>query len=740
MKQRPFVVELLGPAGAGKSTLLRCLAGRDRSIRVDLGVWTLPRPLLFLGAVQRLTTILGLFRAARSFVWEEGKFVIKLRALYHQLQLLRFTGCRAVVFDEGPVFALSWLCADAHHAATNGGLASWWPKAVTRWARAVDMVVFLDAPNPVLAQRIRARSHSHPVKDKSDAEIAEYLERHRVAYARVLSDLQGQDGLTVLSFHTDQQATAQIADRLLAVFERQPAMGADAASAPLRSPSGSLTRTAALNAIASLFNYGAQLVANLVVTPILVSGLGASLFGVWEMLRQSVGYMTAADGRPTDALRLVIANQQARDDARAKRRYVGAALAVWLLFLPVVALAGTILVWLAPLITKVGPELYSTIRVTCALLVLSFLAGTLGAIPESVLRGMNLGYKRMGWQAGLSVVGALLLAGAIRTGWGLRGLGGAQIVLAALTGLCFWILVRKYVPAFGVTRPTMPEVRSLVSMSAWLTGGSMLSHLLFSSDVLILGMVLSPAVVATYVLTGAAARMALGVFNFTVDAAMPGLGGVIGQQQYERASQIRSEIMTLTWLFVTAVGATILLWNRSFLSLWVGGQHYAGVWPNLLIVCIAAQLAVIRSHQEIIDATLRPRPRVVVAVVAATTTITAGLALTPSLGIVGVCLGILAGRSTQAIAYPLLVASALRRPRTLPLNRIMRPLAVTVSLFSATAYWGERVLARGWLAWLAAVALSFGLALGVTLLAGLSADARRSVLHRCAALGRAARE
>src|SRR3989442_425750 len=180
-------------------------------------------------------------------------------------------------------------------------------------------------------------------------------------------------------------------------------------------------------------------------------------------------------------------------------------------------------------------------------------------------------------------------------------------------------------------------------MSAWLTGGSMLSHLLLSSDVLILGALLSPAVAATYVLTSCAARMTLGIFDLTVGAAMPGLGGVIGQQQYERAAQIRAEIMTLTWLFVTAVGATILLWNRSFLSLWVGGEHYAGVWANLLIVCIAVQLAFIRSHQEIIDATLQPRRRVIVSVVAAVTTIATSLALTRPLGIVGECLGTPAG-------------------------------------------------------------------------------------------------
>ena len=97
---------------------------------------------------------------------------------------------------------------------------------------------------------------------------------------------------------------------------------------PLAGPT-SLTRRASLTAIASLVDYAARLGVGLLVTPALVQGLGRALYGMWEMLLQLIGYMTAADGRPTDALRLTIANRQALDDAVARRRQTGAALVVW---------------------------------------------------------------------------------------------------------------------------------------------------------------------------------------------------------------------------------------------------------------------------------------------------------------------------------------------------------------------------------------------------------------------------
>src|SRR4051794_32000298 len=84
----------------------------------------------------------------------------------------------------------------------------------------------------------------------------------------------------------------------------QPAVSV-AASA--RSAPPALTRRASLNAVQSLLDYVAKLLVGFLLTPVLVSGLGRSLFGVWQMVSSLIGYMSATDGRPTEALRLVIA-------------------------------------------------------------------------------------------------------------------------------------------------------------------------------------------------------------------------------------------------------------------------------------------------------------------------------------------------------------------------------------------------------------------------------------------------
>ena len=464
-----------------------------------------------------------------------------------------------------------------------------------------------------------------------------------------------------------------------------------------RAREGSLTWRASLNLAQSVLDYGAKLAVGLIVIPILVTGLGRSLFGVWEMLGRLMGYMESTDGRPTQALRLVISHQQSQNELSAKRRWVGSALVVWLCFLPLWTVTGAILIWLAPTITKVPPALTSTVRITCALAMTGVLVAALASLPESVLRGMNLGYKRMGLQAGLSVMGGLLMAGAVYLGWGLIGVAGAGVVLALATGLCFLMVVRHQVPWFGVERPRRSEVVSLLRMSLWIAGGDVVAKLLLASDVLVIGTVMSASNVTTYVLTGYAALLAVNLYALAADAVMPGLAGIIGQKDYARAAQLRRELLAVTALFVTAVGSAILLWNRSFVHLWVGGENYAGSLDQSAAgLNRGADRAhpLRRLHHRCAPALSRDCC-VRVSAVAAVIALALSVALTWYAGLVG----LVSGRSGRP-RHPddlvsLVVSDCLERtPALQPLA--VPHLAVTAGLFAGSAYLGEQVVLQHW--------------------------------------------
>jgi O-antigen/teichoic acid export membrane protein len=514
-------------------------------------------------------------------------------------------------------------------------------------------------------------------------------------------------------------------------------VSADAAAvtavpAPAVERTGALTRRASLNAAGALLDYSARIAVGFLVTPILLSGLGRSLFGVWEMLTRAGGYLTAADGRPSEALRLVIAQRQhdGRDDL--KRRYVGAALGVWILMLPLIAVVGGLFIWLGPKLTGVGPELRWDVQLTCGLLVANLLFTTMAAVPESALRGMNLGYKRMGLQAGLNVIGGVLLAVAVLADRGLPGLGAATMVRAAAMGLCFWLLARSYITWFGVARPAWREVRQLYGMSLWLAAGDLIAKVGLASDVLILGAVVAPAAVTSYVLTAYAPRIAVSIHALAADAAIPGLGGVLGSRQAARAAQARRELLLLTWLFTTVVGGTILLWNQALLALWVGAENYAGGAVSLLVVLLALQTAFIRVDAYVIDAALKPRLRVLVAAVAAAITVGLGIALTRTFGLIGLCGSVLLGRSIQTVLYPILARRSVQAAAAPGRGGMgaVRLALVTALVFTGAAALGPRVSVSHWGLWAAGAVVTAPVLAALCLLAGPTAEGRRVLWTR----------
>jgi O-antigen/teichoic acid export membrane protein len=498
----------------------------------------------------------------------------------------------------------------------------------------------------------------------------------------------------------------------------------------VQKPQKALTHKAYLNGFASLLDTVVKGGVMALVTPLILNGLGSSLFGVWQILGRLITYMHAADGRPTQALKWVIAHGAEVDDAETKRRHVGSAMGVWLLFLPLLAVISGGLIWVSPYITKVEPELYSTIRFTCALLVINFLLIQLISLPEAVLRGMNLGYKRLGLQAGLNVAGGGLTVGALYLGSGLIGLAAAQTILTIVTGVFFLIVVKKYVAWFGVSRPTFAEVRSFLNLSIWWFAWTAIQKFLIGSDILVLGMVASGTMVTTYTLTGFAGLTLLSVVTIVLGAVAPGLGGVIGRKQFDRVAGLRLEMIGASWLLLTAIGSTILLLNRSFISLWVGKTYYAGTWTNLLIIMMIVQLIFIRNDAYMIDLMLQMREKVVMGVIAAVVSIGLSILLIPRLGIAGMCLGMIIGRLALTVTYPFIINRYLGRTWKPRLVGAIRPGVIMALMFAGSAYLGKVLLVDNWAIWFICSALSFCVALGLALVAGLNAELRGLIMTR----------
>lgn len=496
------------------------------------------------------------------------------------------------------------------------------------------------------------------------------------------------------------------------------------------------TKKAYLNAIASGLDYGARVLVSFLLNPILLRGLGSYLFGVWQVLSRVEGYMLAASGRPTEALKWSVANRQSSTDDAAKRQLLGSAIIVWLVFLPLLAVLALAVTWWMPFWLKAPSQHAWVVRVATGIVMVDLVLTSLVGLPEAVLRGENLGYKRMGLTTFLVLFQGVMMAAAVYLKTSLVGVACALLLITLVTAAVFLQVARSSVPWFGVERPAWAEVRQFLGLSGWFLAWRLVKQTMSTSDVVVLGMLLSPEAVTTYTITKYVPEMVISLVSIVMTGITPGLGGLVGTGDLAKVARVRNEFNGGTWLLATVVGGTALLWNRSFVGLWVGHQHYAGLGTQLVIMLSVVQFVLIRNDANIIDLTLDLRHKVLLGAVSAGLAVLLGgvLMRTFHLGIAGLCLGFIAGRLILSVGYPWMIGADLGVPFGSQLKGALRPVALTAALFALTASLSSAWLVKSWPVLVAVVAATVMAIFPLAFVLGLSAQLREQLSRRLRAI------
>ena len=281
-------------------------------------------------------------------------------------------------------------------------------------------------------------------------------------------------------------------------------------------------------------------------------------------------------------------------------------------------------------------------------------------------------------------------------------------------------------------RPPLRSVGPFLRLSGWFLLWNLVMQLMRGSDVVVLAAADSPELVTVYTLSRYVPEAIFGAVAIVVSGIMPGLGGLMGAQDMQRAANVRSESMAATWLLTTAAGAAFLLWQESFLSLWVGPEYYPGATANLLIVLMIVQFAFIRNDSSIIDLTLQLRGKVLLGLLSAGVSIAVAVLLirTWDMGISGLALGFIAGRSIVSVAYPWSVCRALGITPGGQVKGALRPLAFSAALYAGALALAPHADVHSWTVLAAAGAASLAVFGAGALFLGLSAAQRARLSGR----------
>ena len=216
-----FIVELVGPAGAGKTTLSRVLSERDEKILIGPEIEFRKMehiPIFVCNAPYLLPVFLHRCRNSRWFAWDEIKALVYLKAWPQVLRQQAKINGTIILLDHGPVFKLATLHAFGPDKLRSQDFKTWWDSMFRQWGYILDLVIWLDAPDTILKERINTRDQRHAVKGKPELEAEKFLARYRASYTQIMAKLKANGRPRLLRFDTYQSSIEQTVDEVLAVF------------------------------------------------------------------------------------------------------------------------------------------------------------------------------------------------------------------------------------------------------------------------------------------------------------------------------------------------------------------------------------------------------------------------------------------------------------------------------------------------------------------------------------------
>jgi deoxyadenosine/deoxycytidine kinase len=220
IEKGPIVVELIGPAGAGKTTLVNALNQRNENIRPGIYLSETRKIEHFIrNTVHMLPTYFYQYRSSRWFSRREIRTMVYLKAWLYELRRQALDHDNVILLDHGPIYRLALLREFGPQITKSQAYRRWWTDLLNEWTAALDVIVWLDAPNSVLLERIYARDRWHSIKEKSETEAFDFLTHHRIFLEQIIAETMNDHRAKLLCFDTNEESIEHIVDRTMRTFD-----------------------------------------------------------------------------------------------------------------------------------------------------------------------------------------------------------------------------------------------------------------------------------------------------------------------------------------------------------------------------------------------------------------------------------------------------------------------------------------------------------------------------------------
>jgi deoxyadenosine/deoxycytidine kinase len=220
-KKKHIICEIVGVAGAGKTTISHLLNQRNVDIQTVFQFKRIKKiPILLHISPLLIKDFFYRFRKGRMFTWREIKEILHIKMILDYLERQSLDHPKVSLLDHGPLFVLTCLHLFFLKRITTKSLTKLWDDIFNQLSSILDVVIWLDAPDNVLKERIDSRSGWHIVQEKQNQDAYEFLAGFRTSYKYVISHLTASNkDLRVLCFNTHEESLNQVVEKIIDLID-----------------------------------------------------------------------------------------------------------------------------------------------------------------------------------------------------------------------------------------------------------------------------------------------------------------------------------------------------------------------------------------------------------------------------------------------------------------------------------------------------------------------------------------
>jgi O-antigen/teichoic acid export membrane protein len=345
--------------------------------------------------------------------------------------------------------------------------------------------------------------------------------------------------------------------------------------------------------------YAATLVSGLVVTPIIVGALGTEQFGIWALIGSILGFIGLLDLGIGPSLIRFAAEQRGRNARGETSELTSTAFAIYLVLAVVSVLLAVLLAYLLPLVVDISDEYVRAAQIAVVVSVGTFVL----RFPLGLFSFLLAGQQRYDLLNVANILGAVLYFGlAVLV---LYVADGGLVALAVITAIvtAFRLLLpllwlRRELPDLHVGRSlvTRRQAKELLSFSSRNMLIQVASKVVFSTDVIVVSIILGSVAAGIYGIPAKLFALAFGVGIASTTLLFPLLSELEGADDRERQERYLLAGVRLGLAVVVAVGLPLVFLPDRFLGAWLPSDFDVDTAAPILAILMVSLLFAQPGH------------------------------------------------------------------------------------------------------------------------------------------------